>query len=78
MKIPLETDNPAKAWVTVLLLFFRRERERGRASMTSDDFELEVTVCPAAEQVVDDKEDTKSGESVENINLIQSHLNRVR
>ena len=46
--------------------------------MNSDDFELEVTVCPAAEQVVDDKEDTKSGESVENTNLIQSHLNRVQ
>ena len=46
--------------------------------MNSDDFELEVTVCPAAEQVVDDKEDAKSGESVENVNLIQSYLNRVQ
>ena len=35
--------------------------------MNSDDFKLEVTVCPAAEQVVDDKEDTQCGKpSVEN------------
>ena len=29
--------------------------------MNSDNFEFEVTVCPAAEQVVDDKEDAQCG-----------------
>ena len=29
--------------------------------MNFDNFEFEVTVCPAAEQVVDDKEDAQRG-----------------